>query len=185
MQKKRIKKEKKNIKKIILIVLGIIITISIIGLLVLDNKSTAKEELKLTPSLRTKQQKLEKEFKSEGYTLVDPSVIVDPYDNSPLTALIIFETKDEEKVKITIKGKDELTTYTHEFDKEKVHYIPVYWFPYYENIGYKRGLCPNAEMIYKSCMSIPLYPGMLDKDVEDVIECVKKVVGVYKKYNVK
>ena len=126
MQKKRIKKEKKNIKKIILIVLGIIITISIIGLLVLDNKSTAKEELKLTPSLRTKQQKLEKEFKSEGYTLEDPSVIVDPYDNSPLTALVIFETKDEEKVKITIKGKDELTTYTHEFDKEKVHYIPVY-----------------------------------------------------------
>lgn len=126
MQKKRIKKEKKNIKKIILIVLGIIIGISIIGLLVLDNKSTAKEELKLTQSLRTKQQKLEKEFKSEGYTLEDPSVIVDPYDNSPLTALVIFETKDEEKVKITIKGKDELTTYTHEFDKEKVHYIPVY-----------------------------------------------------------
>ena len=126
MQKKRIKKEKKNIKKIILIVLGIIIGISIIGLLVLDNKSTAKEELKLTQSLRTKQQKLEKEFKSEGYTLEDPNVIVDPYDNSPLTALVIFETKDEEKVKITIKGKDELTTYTHEFDKEKVHYIPVY-----------------------------------------------------------
>ncbi len=126
MQKKRIKKEKKNIKKIILIILGIIICISIIGLLVLDNKSTAKEELKLTQSLITKQQKLEKGFKSEGFTLENPNVIVDPYDNSPLTALVIFETKNQEKVKITIKGKDELTTYTHEFDKEKVHYIPVY-----------------------------------------------------------
>lgn len=126
MQKKRIKNTSKNIKKIMLIILGIIIIISIIGLLVLDNKSTAKEELKLTQSLRTKQQKLEKDFKSEGYTLEKPNIIVDPYNNSPLTALVIFETEKSEKVKITIEGKDELTTYTHEFSKEKVHYIPVY-----------------------------------------------------------
>ncbi len=126
MVKNKKKKLNKNVEKIILIILGIAIVISIIGLLVLNNMSTAKEELKLTQSLRTKQQKLEKDFKSEGYTLEKPNIIVDPYDNSPLTALVIFETEKSEKVKITIKGKDELTTYTHEFDKEQVHYIPVY-----------------------------------------------------------
>lgn len=126
MAKNKKKKTNKNVEKIILIILGIAIVISIIGLLVLNNMSTAKEELKLTQSLRTKQQKLEKDFKSEGYTLEKPNIIVDPYDNSPLTALVIFETEKREKVKITIKGKDELTTYTHQFDKEKVHYIPVY-----------------------------------------------------------
>ncbi len=63
----------------------------------------------------------------------------------------------------------------------QIHYIPVYWFPYYRNMGYERGLCPIAETIYESIMSIPLYPLLTDEDVEDVIEVVKKVVGHYKK----
>lgn len=63
----------------------------------------------------------------------------------------------------------------------QVHYIPVYWFPYYEQLGYERGLCPNAEAIYQSCMSIPLYPAMTDQDVEDVILAIKKIVNHYKK----
>ena len=126
MSKKKEKKQNKNLKKIIVIILAIIIIASIIGLLILNNISTARSELKLTLSLRSEQQELEKEFTSEGYTLDNPNVIVDPYNNSPLTALVIFETAKKEKVKITIEGEDDLTTYTHEFDKEKVHYIPVY-----------------------------------------------------------
>ena len=126
MPKKKEKKQNKNLKKIIMIILAIIIIASIIGLLILNNISTARSELKLTLSLRSEQQELEEGFTSEGYTLDNPNVIVDPYNNSPLTALVIFETEREEKVKITIEGEDDLTTYTHEFDKEKVHYIPVY-----------------------------------------------------------
>lgn len=63
----------------------------------------------------------------------------------------------------------------------QVHYIPVYWFPYYQHLGYERGLCPNAEEIYKGIMSIPLYPKMTDQDVEDVIHAVIKVVENYKR----
>lgn len=63
----------------------------------------------------------------------------------------------------------------------QVHYIPVYYFPYYERLGYKRGLCPNAERIYENIMSIPLYPALTDEDVEDVIHAVKKVIEAYKK----
>lgn len=126
MPRKKEKKQSKNLKKIIMIILAIIIIASIIGLLILNNISTARSELKLTLSLRSEQQELEKEFTSEGYTLDNPNVIVDPYNNSPLTALVIFETAKKEKVKITIEGEDDLTTYTHQFDKEKVHYIPVY-----------------------------------------------------------
>lgn len=63
----------------------------------------------------------------------------------------------------------------------QVHYIPVYWFPYYRHLGYKRGLCKNAEKIYKSIMSIPLYPKMTDQDVKDVIHAVMKVVENYRK----
>lgn len=63
----------------------------------------------------------------------------------------------------------------------QIHYIPVYWFPYYKNLGYERGLCPKAEEIYRSILSIPLYPKMTDEDVRDVIHAVKKVVENYRK----
>lgn len=63
----------------------------------------------------------------------------------------------------------------------QIHYVPVYWFPYYRDLGYQKGLCPNAEEIYKGIMSIPLYPKMTDQDVEDVIHTVTKVVENYRK----
>ncbi len=63
----------------------------------------------------------------------------------------------------------------------QIHYIPVYYFPYYRSLGYNKGLCPNAEKIYEGIMSIPLYPKMTDRDVEDVICAVKKVVENYRK----
>ena len=63
----------------------------------------------------------------------------------------------------------------------QVHYMPVYWFPYYQRLGYKKGLCPNAEEIYKGILSIPLYPKMTDLDVQDVIRAVTKVIEHYRK----
>ncbi len=62
----------------------------------------------------------------------------------------------------------------------QVHYVPVYWFPYYQKLGYEKGLCPNAEEVYKGIMSIPLYPKLTDEDVESVIAAVRKVVENYK-----
>ena len=63
----------------------------------------------------------------------------------------------------------------------QIHYVPVYWFPYYQQLGFKKGLCPNAEKMYEGIMSIPLYPRMTDSDVADVIHAVKKVVEYYRK----
>lgn len=61
-----------------------------------------------------------------------------------------------------------------------VHYIPTYYFPYYEKLGYKRGLCPNAEKLYEEIISLPLYYAMSDEDVESVIRAVKKIVDFYR-----
>ncbi len=63
----------------------------------------------------------------------------------------------------------------------QIHYVPVYWFPYYKHLGYEKGLCPKAEEVYKRIMSIPLYPKMTDQDVEDVIHAVKKVAENYRR----
>ncbi len=63
----------------------------------------------------------------------------------------------------------------------QIHYVPVYWFPYYQRLGYDKGLCPNVEKVYEGIMSIPLYPKMTDQDVKDVIHAVTKVVENYRK----
>ena len=61
-----------------------------------------------------------------------------------------------------------------------VHYIPVYWHPYYQRLGYERGLCPIAERIYEESISLPLWAGMTDPDVNDVISAVRKVLRAYR-----
>lgn len=62
-----------------------------------------------------------------------------------------------------------------------VHYIPVYYHPYYKKLGYKKGLCPNAEKLYEEIITLPLYPSMSETDVRDVIRAVEKVISYYRK----
>ncbi len=57
----------------------------------------------------------------------------------------------------------------------QVHYIPVYWHPYYKDLGYRKGLCPVAEDFYQREISIPVYPAMSDKDIKHVIEKVNHI----------
>jgi dTDP-4-amino-4,6-dideoxygalactose transaminase len=61
-----------------------------------------------------------------------------------------------------------------------VHYLPVYLHPYYQKLGYEKGLCPRAEELYKSIITLPLYPSMSDEDFRDVIKAVNKVVNAYR-----
>ena len=63
----------------------------------------------------------------------------------------------------------------------QVHYVPVYWFPYYQKLGYKKGLCPNAERIYKGIMSIPLYPLLTEEEMKYVVDVIKSIVEKYKR----
>lgn len=55
-----------------------------------------------------------------------------------------------------------------------VHYIPVYFHPYYQEHGYQNVHCPKAEEIYSHIISLPLYPGLTEKDQEYVIQKVKE-----------
>jgi dTDP-4-amino-4,6-dideoxygalactose transaminase len=60
-----------------------------------------------------------------------------------------------------------------------VHYVPVYWHPYYEARGYARGLCPRAEDAFERLLTLPLFPAMTEADVDDVIAAVRKVLEHY------
>lgn len=63
----------------------------------------------------------------------------------------------------------------------QVHYIPVYYHPYYQQLGYPKGLCPNAERLYERILSIPLYPDLTDADAESVVRAIQKIVAYYRK----
>jgi perosamine synthetase len=60
-----------------------------------------------------------------------------------------------------------------------VHYVPVYWHPYYQARGYARGLCPHAEDAFERLLTLPLFSSMTDADVDDVIAAAGKVLGHY------
>jgi perosamine synthetase len=58
-----------------------------------------------------------------------------------------------------------------------VHYIPVYWHPYYRQLGYQKGLCPIAEKWYEHALTLPIFPKMMKSDVEDVINAISKYIN--------
>jgi perosamine synthetase len=61
-----------------------------------------------------------------------------------------------------------------------VHYIPVHLHPYYrERFGYGGGEFPVAEEAFESLISLPLFAGMSDQDVHNVIDALRKVVAYY------
>ena len=56
-----------------------------------------------------------------------------------------------------------------------VHYIPVYYHPYYQEHGYKEVHCPVAEELYTHIISLPIFPKLTDEQQDEVIDKVKKV----------
>lgn len=57
-----------------------------------------------------------------------------------------------------------------------VHYIPVYYHPYYKENGYNKGLCAHAEKLYERIVTLPLFPDMKEEDILYVIKNVKEIV---------
>jgi len=57
-----------------------------------------------------------------------------------------------------------------------VHYLPVHLHPYYQqNLNTRQGLCPVAEAAYEVILSLPMFPSMTDRDVDDVIGAIDKI----------
>jgi len=63
-----------------------------------------------------------------------------------------------------------------------VHFIPIHLHPYYrDKYGYKPDDFPMAYREYQRIISLPLYPRMSDRDVQDVIDAVVDVVARYRR----
>ena len=81
---------------------------------------------------------------------------------------------------IQVKGKDRRAVF--EALREKgigvnVHYIPVYYHPYYREHGYADTKCPVAEELYEHIISLPIFPGLTEEDQDYVISQVKELLA--------
>jgi len=57
-----------------------------------------------------------------------------------------------------------------------VHHIPVYLHPYYQKLGYKKGICSKTEAWYGSALSLPIYPDLKEEEQDYVISKLKLIV---------
>ena len=57
-----------------------------------------------------------------------------------------------------------------------LHYIPVYMHPFYEEKGFKKGYCPEAELYYKETITLPIHPSLNNEQQDYIIYNVKKIL---------
>lgn len=59
----------------------------------------------------------------------------------------------------------------------QIHYIPCHLMPYYRQLGWKEGDCPNSEGYYHNCISLPMYPTLTNEEQDDVIRIINEFYG--------
>lgn len=124
----------KKLSRVDLIWIGILILIPVIILaLCVTGVISGKKLLTDTASLIDMQEVAEMEFATGGHTIDDPLVIVDPYNASPLTAVVLFETENLVKPTVHVPGKDDKTSLDFTFKLADKHILPIY------------GLYPDSE----------------------------------------
>jgi dTDP-4-amino-4,6-dideoxygalactose transaminase len=89
---------------------------------------------------------------------VDPMWHLYPVKINPVHRRFVFEKLRENNIMV------------------QVNYLPVYWHPVFENLGFKRGLCPISENFYLSEISIPIYPGLELKNQNCVIGHLNEII---------
>lgn len=116
-------------------IIGILIIV-IVGVLLIKyfsnktNENILKGDTIIGQSLSSKEQAdvdayLKEELVKNKYTLDRAKVYVNPYNASPLSAMIIFYTDDSQEVSVTVKGKNS-DDFTVSYGKSNYHYVPVY-----------------------------------------------------------
>ena len=127
-----------------------IISITVIGSLIVMGGTPVKRE----KDIFTVQSNKEVYFNVYEYDITNPNVIVNPYGNSPLTAIIMFTSSDYSEVSVTVKGKYD-NDINYSFGKDKYHLIPIYGlYPEYNNTIIVR--CEdNEKVIYIETDSLP------------------------------
>ncbi len=80
--------------------------------------------------------------------------------------LFIIKTKKRDKVRLGLLKNEIFAT---------LHYYPIHLQPYYQELGYKYGDFPCAEMYGETALSIPLHPGLKEKEIKKIIKILRSL----------
>ena len=122
-------------KEIKLIIILLLLLAGILVFVYFNEYDRNDKLVKENESLISLQEWYNDDLNAKGYTIDNPKVVIDPYKASPLTAMVMFETKESTEVKVSIQGKDDKTGLSYTFPNSKEHYLAIYGlYAGYDNI---------------------------------------------------
>lgn len=122
-------------KEIRLIIILLLLLAGILVFVYFNEYDRNDKLVKENESLISLQEGYNDDLNAKGYTIDNPKVVIDPYKASPLTAMVMFETKESTEVKVSIQGKDDKTGLSYTFPNSKEHYLAIYGlYAGYDNI---------------------------------------------------
>lgn len=143
-----------------------------------ENDSTAEEIETTIPqekSLVGTSYEIDQQINAElekGHTWEEPMVILNPYQISPLSAYILFNTQEECAVRVTVRGKTEAADICLEVEKATSHRVPVIGlYPDMENTVSVELLDENGNVT--DSMELKLQTDALPESLLDVVEPVE------------
>lgn len=99
-----------------------------------------------------------------------------PYEQEGLLSMFHLYTLQIDFKKVGKSRKQVMDELRSRGVGSQVLYIPVYLQPYYQKLGYKKGLCPKAEAFYDKALSLPLFPSMSKDEFNLVEKTLKEVI---------
>ncbi len=135
-------------------------------------------QLKKIDSNLTKRREIVKAYNSKFKDMPEIKIPqINPATSNPAWHLYIIQLNLE---KLKVGRREIFEALKEENIGVNVHYIPVHLQPYYQKrFGYYKGDFPKAENYYSRAITLPVFPKMSDKDIDDVIAAVKKVINYY------
>jgi UDP-4-amino-4,6-dideoxy-N-acetyl-beta-L-altrosamine transaminase len=84
---------------------------------------------------------------------------------------------------IRLRAKEIFKTHKEVFEKLRqlevganLHYMPVYYQPYYQKLGFNREYCIEANRYYDEAISLPIYHGLSDTQQTHIVSVLRKAL---------
>jgi dTDP-4-amino-4,6-dideoxygalactose transaminase len=110
-----------------------------------------------------------------------PEITIPVHSENSGTAYNLYTIKID-TTNLTVSRDEIVELLKQEQIGVSVYYIPLYEFSYFQkNLKLKKKDFPNAEKVYQSMMSLPLYPKMNLKDINRVIKTLSDIIKKHRK----
>lgn len=135
-------------------------------------KGNVREEKMYSLTSQAKDWFLELQLRSDKYTFKNMLAVIDPFDEAPLTALVMFSTITDYRVRTTVFGDVEETNFVYEFPEEKRHRIPILGLYAGRGTKVQIELLDEQEEVCDT-RTFMLQTGELPEDLKDVVKAEK------------